>query len=82
MVFDITNCLEKFEYEDIRLKQDYELKLSSYAFDSSSPMIITDEKNNIIKGKSSILSNSWLFKRRVNWSKTLVFLKQLIKIKL
>ncbi|MCT7464164.1 diguanylate cyclase [Aliarcobacter cryaerophilus] len=49
MVFDITNCLEKFEYEDIRLKQDYELRLSSYAFDSSSPMIITDEKNNIIK---------------------------------
>lgn len=44
MVFDITNCLEKFEYEDIRLKQDYELRLSSYAFDSSSPMIITDEK--------------------------------------
>ena len=37
------------------MKQDNELKLSSYAFDSSSPMLITDDKNIIIKGKSSIL---------------------------
>ncbi len=49
LVLDITNCLEKFEYEDRRLKQDYELRLSSYAFDSSSPMLITDDKNIIIK---------------------------------
>lgn len=49
LVLDITNCLEKIDYEDRRMKQDNELKLSSYAFDSSSPMLITDEKNNIIK---------------------------------
>ena len=49
LVLDITNCLEKIDYEDRRMKQDNELKLSSYAFDSSSPMLITDDKNIIIK---------------------------------
>lgn len=49
LVLDITNCLEKIDYEDIRRKQDSELKLSSYAFDSSSPMLITDKRNTIIK---------------------------------
>ena len=49
LVLDITNCLEKIDYEDRRMKQDNELKLSSYAFDSSSPMLITDDKNLIIK---------------------------------
>ena len=48
LVLDITNCLEKIDYEDRRMKQDNELKLSSYAFDSSSPMLITDDKNIII----------------------------------
>ncbi len=63
MVLDITNCLEKIDYEDRRMKQDNELRLSSYAFDSSSPMIITDEKKYNNKGKSSILSNSWLIQK-------------------
>ncbi|MCT7634032.1 diguanylate cyclase [Aliarcobacter butzleri] len=49
LVSDITHCLEKIEYENIRLKQESELRLSSYAFDSSAPMIITDVYNNIIK---------------------------------
>ncbi|WP_323595158.1 sensor domain-containing diguanylate cyclase [Aliarcobacter butzleri] len=49
LVSDITHCLEKIEYENIRLKQEAELRLSSYAFDSSAPMIITDVYNNIIK---------------------------------
>ena len=49
LVLDITNCLEKIDYEDRKMKQDNELKLSSYAFDSSSPMLITDDKNIIIK---------------------------------
>ncbi|PUE64712.1 sensor domain-containing diguanylate cyclase [Arcobacter lacus] len=49
LVSDITHCLEKIEYEDIRLKQEAELRLSSYAFDSSAPMIITDVYNNIVK---------------------------------
>ncbi|MFW3398473.1 PAS domain S-box protein, partial [Aliarcobacter butzleri] len=49
LVSDITHCLEKIEYENIRLKQESELRLSSYAFDSTAPMIITDVYNNIIK---------------------------------
>lgn len=49
LVSDITHCLEKIEYEDLRLKQEAELRLSSYAFDSSAPMIITDFYNNIVK---------------------------------
>lgn len=49
LVLDITNCLEKIDYEERRMKQDSELKLSSYAFDTSAPMLITDDKNRIIK---------------------------------
>ncbi|RBQ29025.1 diguanylate cyclase domain-containing protein [Aliarcobacter vitoriensis] len=49
LVFGIANCLEKIDYEDIRLQQENELKLSSFAFDSFAPMIITDNKNTIVK---------------------------------
>lgn len=49
LVNDVTHCLEKIEYEDIRLKQEDELRLSSYAFESSEPMIITNDIGEIIK---------------------------------
>ncbi len=49
LVNDVTHCLEKIEYEEIRLKQEDELRLSSYAFESSEPMIITNDEGEIIK---------------------------------
>ncbi|WP_026804653.1 diguanylate cyclase domain-containing protein [Aliarcobacter lanthieri] len=49
LVLGITSCLEKIDYEDIRQKQENELRLSSYAFDSFAPMIITDNRNTIVK---------------------------------
>lgn len=49
LVIDITSCLEKVDYERIKENQEQELKLSSFAFDFSSPMIITDDKNTIVK---------------------------------
>ncbi|WP_172658306.1 diguanylate cyclase domain-containing protein [Arcobacter cloacae] len=49
LVNDITHCLEKMEYEEIRIKQEDELRLSSYAFESSEPMIITNNTGDIIK---------------------------------
>jgi diguanylate cyclase (GGDEF)-like protein/PAS domain S-box-containing protein len=49
LVNDITHCLEKMEYEEIRIKQEDELRLSSYAFESSEPMIITNNVGEIIK---------------------------------
>ena len=49
LVNDITHCLEKMEYEEIRIKQEDELRLSSYAFESSEPMIITNNTGYIIK---------------------------------
>ncbi|CAM3394110.1 diguanylate cyclase [Arcobacter aquimarinus] len=49
LVNDITHCLEKMEYEEIRIKQEDELRLSSYAFESSEPMIITNNIGDIIK---------------------------------
>jgi len=49
LISDVTHCLEKIDYEQIRLKQEDELRLSSYAFESSEPMIITDADGNIIK---------------------------------
>ena len=49
LISDITHCLEKIDYEIIRLNQEDELRLSSYAFESSEPMIITNEAGEIIK---------------------------------
>ncbi|BAK73877.1 diguanylate cyclase domain-containing protein [Arcobacter sp. L] len=49
LVNDVTHCLEKIEYEEIRVKQEDELRLSSYAFESSEPMIITNNAGEIIK---------------------------------
>lgn len=48
LVGEITNYLEKIDYEIIKDKQDKELRLSSCAFEFSTPMIITDDKNTII----------------------------------
>ena len=49
LVNDVTHCLEKIEYEEIRLKQEDELRLSSYAFESSEPMLITNNIGEIVK---------------------------------
>ena len=49
LVSDVTHCLEKIDYEEIRLKQEDELRLSSYAFESTEPMIITNDMGEIVK---------------------------------
>lgn len=49
LINDVTHCLEKIDYEDIRLKQENELRLSSYAFESSEPMLITNYTGEIVK---------------------------------
>jgi diguanylate cyclase (GGDEF)-like protein/PAS domain S-box-containing protein len=49
LINDITHCLEKIDYEEIRINQEDELRLSSYAFESSEPMIITNEIGEIVK---------------------------------
>lgn len=56
LVNDITHCLEKIEYESLRLKQEDELRLSSYAFDTAEPMLITDKKGEIIKVNQAFCS--------------------------
>ena len=49
LVSDLSHILEKFDYEKNRLNQEKELKITSFAFESSEPMIITDELGKIIK---------------------------------
>ncbi len=49
LISDVTHCLEKIDYEETRLKQEDELRLSSYAFESSEPMIITNDLGDIVK---------------------------------
>jgi diguanylate cyclase (GGDEF)-like protein/PAS domain S-box-containing protein len=49
LVGDITHCLEKIDYEENRVIQEDELRLSSYAFESSEPMIITNDIGDIVK---------------------------------
>ena len=49
LISDVTHCLEKIDYEENRLLQENELRLSSYAFESSEPMIITNDTGDIVK---------------------------------
>ena len=56
LISDVAHCLEKIDYEQIRLKQEDELRLSSYAFESSEPMIITNDEGNIIKVNQAFCS--------------------------
>ncbi len=49
LVSDLSHILEKFDYEKNRLNQEREVKITSFAFESSEPMIITDELGKIIK---------------------------------
>lgn len=49
LVNDLSHILEKFDYEKNRLNQEKELKITSFAFESSEPMLITDELGKIIK---------------------------------
>lgn len=53
LVNDLSHTLEKFDYEEIRLKQEKELKIASFAFESSEPMLITDEEVKIISVNSA-----------------------------
>ncbi|MBU0923864.1 diguanylate cyclase [bacterium] len=53
LVNDLSHTLEKFDYEEIRLKQEKELKIASFAFESSEPMLITDEEVRIINVNSA-----------------------------
>jgi diguanylate cyclase (GGDEF)-like protein/PAS domain S-box-containing protein len=49
LVSDLSHILEKLDYENNRMIQEKELKITSFAFESSEPMIITDELGIIIK---------------------------------
>ena len=49
MINDITHTLEKIDYEKIRLEQENELRIASYAFESHQPMLITNKNIEIIK---------------------------------
>lgn len=49
MINDLTHILEKIDYEKNRLEQERELKVSSVAFESSEPMLITNSSCEIIK---------------------------------
>ena len=48
MIVDMTHSLEKFDYEEIRINQENQLRISSVAFESSEPMLITDKKAQIV----------------------------------
>lgn len=48
MIVDMSHSLEKFDYEKARINQENQLRISSVAFESSEPMLITDKKAQII----------------------------------
>lgn len=53
MILDLNHVLEKLDYENNRIKQEEELRISSVAFESSEPMIITDENAKVIKANQA-----------------------------
>lgn len=53
MINDMTHALEKIEYEKIRIKQENDLRLASYAFEANEPMIITDSDSIIISANNA-----------------------------
>ncbi|QKJ22537.1 diguanylate cyclase [Poseidonibacter lekithochrous] len=53
MINDMTHALEKMDYEKNRLKQEAELRLASYAFESNEPMIITNSEASIINANTA-----------------------------
>lgn len=58
LIGDMTHILEKFDYEDNRLKQENELRIASYAFESHEPMIITDKDVKIINANNAFCITS------------------------
>jgi len=72
-IFDITNCLERIDYELIKLKQEEELKLAAYAFDSSSPMIITDIENKIVQVNNAFCQTMGYSKKELIGQKPQLF---------
>ncbi len=48
MIIDIEYALEKIDYEKTKAKQEEELRIASYAFESNEPMIITNHEAKII----------------------------------
>lgn len=56
LVGDISHCLEKIKFEEQRVAQDDELRLSSYSFDVAEPMLITDIKGNIVRVNQAFCS--------------------------
>lgn len=53
MINDMTHALEKMDYEKIRLNQESELRIASYAFESNEPMIITNSEGLIINANTA-----------------------------
>lgn len=53
MINDMTHALERIDYEKTRLKQENELRIASYAFESNEPMIITNSSNRIINANQA-----------------------------
>jgi diguanylate cyclase (GGDEF)-like protein/PAS domain S-box-containing protein len=56
LVNDINHCLEKIKYEEQRLEQEDELRLSSYSFDIAEPMLITDTEGHIVRVNQAFCS--------------------------
>lgn len=48
MISDMNHVLERLDYEQIRIKQEKQLRISAVAFESSEPMLITDVDAKII----------------------------------
>jgi len=58
LIHDLSHTLEKIDYEKIRLKQENELRIASYAFESHEPMIITNSNVEIINANKAFCITS------------------------
>ncbi len=53
MINDVSHTLEKIAYEEMRKKQEDELRIASYAFETNEPMLITNKESQIIKANQA-----------------------------
>lgn len=73
MISDISYSLEKIEYEHIRLEQENELRIASYAFESHEAMLITDSDVNIINANKAFSKTSGYGKEEIIGKKPKMF---------
>ncbi len=73
MIIDIEYALEKIDYEKNKAKQEEELRIASYAFESNEPMIITNHEAKIINANQAFCKVMGYEKKEIKGNNPKIF---------